>query len=376
MIVIAGLVGVAFLRKPMPFVLYATLALYVLFSWAYRFGNWFQVILPAYALLMIGVAAAADRWQHFATAHIRRDDTSASRRVFRAVAIDAPVLLLAFAVVWRFDASLATANSRNRPGDTALDRAAVLLDGPLPADGALFASVADVLALQYLTGIWRIHPDMQVVSSDQARDLIGQQPIYAVWDAAPTLAQELGPIEDLTAHVLSPDWIALYGGDAQSPVTAASPGLDSDYVEITQSLAPGVVLDGYATRLAPSGAPVTDTQAPAYDVTLRWQLDPQGWPGDLAISVRPTLDGQFIPDPANPSAVLLTDHTGPAQLLFHDRSASSTGTFADPYRLHFPQVASEQNPGFAVVLYRRLDGGFEDVARLDFPLGTIERSAE
>ncbi len=185
---------------------------------------------------------------------------------------------------------------------------------------------------------------MQVVSSDQARDLIGQQPIYAVWDAAPTLAQELGPIEDLTAHVLSPDWIALYGGDAQSPVTAVSPGLDSDYVEITQSLAPGVVLDGYATRLAPSGAPVTDMQAPAYDVTLRWQLDQQGWPGDLAISVRPTLDGQFIPDPANPAAVLLTDHTGPAQLLFYDRSASSTGTFADPYRLHFPQVAAKRIP--------------------------------
>ena len=43
--------------------LYATLAIYLLFDWMYRCGNWYQVILPAYPLLLLGVAALADRWE-------------------------------------------------------------------------------------------------------------------------------------------------------------------------------------------------------------------------------------------------------------------------------------------------------------------------
>ena len=40
--------------------LYATLAIYPAFCWIDRLGNWYQVIMPVYALLALGIAAGAD----------------------------------------------------------------------------------------------------------------------------------------------------------------------------------------------------------------------------------------------------------------------------------------------------------------------------
>ena len=58
-----GVAGIALLRKPLALVLYATLIIYLVFDWMYRCANWYQVILPAYPLVLLGVAAAAERVQ-------------------------------------------------------------------------------------------------------------------------------------------------------------------------------------------------------------------------------------------------------------------------------------------------------------------------
>ncbi|HAJ34699.1 MAG TPA: hypothetical protein DCL15_03240, partial [Chloroflexi bacterium] len=114
-LLVVGVTGIALLGRKPAFVLYGTLMIYLIFNWMYRCGNWYQVILPAYPLILIGVAAALDRWE--------------SRRHVRSrVLAYAPLALLVVAIVWRFDASWPAANSRNRAEDTALDRAAVLLD--------------------------------------------------------------------------------------------------------------------------------------------------------------------------------------------------------------------------------------------------------
>jgi hypothetical protein len=393
-LVAAGLLGIAFLRRPLPFVLYGTLSIYLLFSWAYRFGNWFQVILPAYALIMIGVGALADRWQRAVASDKAIRAADPWRRVAAAVAFVAPCLLLAAMTVWRFDASLARADSRNRNGDDALDRAAVLLNGSIPQDGAVFASVDDELALQYLTEIWGIRPDVQVVSSDLASVLVRNRPVYVTWDAAAILQDELSDDGHLSLRVISPDWAALFAaplptsaetlpnGDSDSDLVGETSGdsnKDSNAVaytaELHDELLPGVVLDGYSVRQTPAGSPATESTEPSYDVTLSWQLMDVDWPEDVAISVRPTVGGEYVRDPDDPNRVLLTDHAQPAQLLVGAQPTSGMDVIQDPYRLRFPLPAETSsgrdtgvNLGFAVVLYRRLPNGFEDIVRLDFSL--------
>ncbi|MEW5957384.1 MAG: DUF2723 domain-containing protein, partial [Chloroflexota bacterium] len=60
-IFVGGLLGLACLGRRRAVWLYSTLLIYLLFCWGYRFGNWFQVIIPAYPIFIIGVAAGIDR---------------------------------------------------------------------------------------------------------------------------------------------------------------------------------------------------------------------------------------------------------------------------------------------------------------------------
>ena len=105
------MVGVALLPRRLPWILYPTLAIYLLFDWMYRCGNWYQVILPAYPLLLLGVAAVLDHWE--------------SRLIGRSRWLAyAPLALLAVMILWRFAASWPRTDSRNRAEDTGLARAA------------------------------------------------------------------------------------------------------------------------------------------------------------------------------------------------------------------------------------------------------------
>jgi len=53
-VLIGGLIGWLLLGKRKAIFFYGTLVIYLIFSAAYRFGNWFQVILPLYPLLVVG----------------------------------------------------------------------------------------------------------------------------------------------------------------------------------------------------------------------------------------------------------------------------------------------------------------------------------
>ena len=56
---IAGVLGIAAIGRRRAIMLYATLAIYLAFCWIDRLGNWYQVIMPAYALLAVGLGAGA-----------------------------------------------------------------------------------------------------------------------------------------------------------------------------------------------------------------------------------------------------------------------------------------------------------------------------
>ncbi|MFN3982110.1 MAG: protein O-mannosyl-transferase family [Caldilinea sp.] len=333
-LLIIGVVGIALLGRKLAFVLYGTLVIYVIFNWMYRCGNWYQVILPAYPLVLIGAAAAFNRWE----------ERFSGRSRWLGYA---SLALLIVAIVWRFDASWPEANSRNRPQDTALDRAAVLLDQPLPANAGLFAAVEDALALDYLISIWGVRPDLRVVSSlDAGQALRNGGVVLTTMDAATVLLEEL-PVDVTPPRApFSADWLAL--GDMPANAHIAE--------RVDASVIDAVTLAGYTVTPAPTGAPVIQA-APAVDVALFWQIK-GAWPPSLGVSLRPTTAGAFIPDPATGS-LFQRDATAPAQGL---ATSTPDTPIADIHRVPMPNGAD----GVMLIVYQVTDAGFENL--LELPL--------
>ncbi len=169
-IFLGGLIGLACLGKRRAIFLYSTLLIYLIFCWLYRFGNWFQVVIPAYPLFIIGVAAG-----------VARVSESVNQRN-RAVADEKPLLakrnsqfkirysqftirLLTFffltgLLLYRFTTNLPRANQHNLPTDTGLDPGwAILADQPHPP-AIISSDFAERVALQYLSVIWEVAPDI------------------------------------------------------------------------------------------------------------------------------------------------------------------------------------------------------------------------
>lgn len=335
-LLILGLLGVALLDRKPALVLYGTFAIYLIFNWMYRCGNWYQVILPAYPLLLLGVAMAFDRWEAYFTVRTRWLSL-------------APLVLLFVAIGWRFDASWPEVDSHNRPEDTALDRAAVLLEQPLPQGAGLFAAVDDALALNYLIRIWGLRPDLRVVSSVEAGHMLREaRVVLATLDAAAVLLEELPADVQPPRQLFSADWLAL--GHVTVNVS-----LDR---QLDVPIVDGVALAGYAIARAPTGAPVTQAE-PAVDVTLAWRLEGP-WPPGLGISLRPTAKGAFIPDPST-GGIVQRDASTPAQGLVE----APPGTLMfDALRVPMPADAD----GVMLWVYRVIENRFENLLELPLQL--------
>ncbi len=338
-LLVIGLPGIALLGRKPAFVLYGTLAIYLLFNWLYRCGNWYQVILPAYPLILLGVAAVLDRWEARLSGRSR----------WLAYA---PLALLVVMILWRFDASWPRADSRNRAEDTGLTRAAILLDQPLPPNAGLFAPVEDALALDYLVNLWGLRPDLRVVSSIDAGELLRQgDAVLTTLDAAPILLEELPADVTHVRTLFSPDWLLL---------TPDTPEPGAPAVRVDASLGNGVTLAGYTVTPSPTGAPVTQADR-AVDVTLYWQLD-DGWPPGLGVSLRPTQQGAFLPDPAT-GGVIQRDAAQPGQGLVTLAPGDLT---ADALRIPMPNGAD----GVMLIVYQTTDSGFENLLELPLILET------
>jgi hypothetical protein len=330
-----GVVGVALLPRRLPWMLYPTLAIYLVFDWMYRCGNWYQVILPAYPLLLLGAAALLDRLE---------GRLAASRAPWLRWLV---ALSLVAAIAWRGASSWPRADSRDRAEDTALDAPALLLDQPLPANAALFAAVDDALGLDYLINIWGVRPDLRMVSStDAATVLRNGQPLLTTLAAAPVLLAELPPDLNPARQLVSPDWLALSLAPTAPPTAIATP--------LDLPVAGGATLLGYRVAPAPDGEPVASAP-PAVDVTLHWALA-DGWPAGLGVSLRPTRDGAFFTDAAG--AIVQRDAGAPAQGL-------ATGARVDDMlRVPLPEGAD----GITLIVYRATDAGFDDLLEIGLEL--------
>lgn len=352
-LLVLGLVGMAWLGRKMGVLLYSTLLIYLLFCWAYRYGNWYQVILPAYPLVLLGVAGLLNR---LLVASPARGTIGDSHLIQSAIWLG-----LVGLVIWRVTASWPAANSRNRPGDTALAEAAQLVAQPLPPTAHLFAAVDEALALDYLIHIWQIRPDLRVISSPAAAThLAAGQPVFAAAGAAAILRTELPPTLPLTVQSSAPDWLVL-----QSQPTAIVP---PPTIRETHVVTTDVALVGYTITPAAVSTPVTGLGMPGVDVVLFWQLTAD-WPGDLSISVRPLRQGAFIPDPAGAAgAILQQDRQRPAHGLLTLGPWPPDQPVADAYRLPLPQPLPGGADAIQVIIYRATADGFANVALMTLPI--------
>ena len=175
---LAGLAGIAVLGRRRAALLYATIAIYTVFCWIDRQGNWYQVIMPVYALLALGMAAGAN-WL------IRRGRSRWVTGIITA-------LLIAL-VIYRGAASFGRADASNRPDDTGLAPGwAILADDPPPGT-AILGTQPESLSLGYLTEVWSQRTDLRWISSGEAKGLL-DGPGFAVTEAAlPLVPTEVDP---------------------------------------------------------------------------------------------------------------------------------------------------------------------------------------
>ncbi|MEM7537976.1 MAG: DUF2723 domain-containing protein [Chloroflexota bacterium] len=383
---VIGLLGIAWMGWRLGILLYGTLLIYVAFCWGYRFGNWYQVILPAYPLILMGVAAVFAKVRQSVnyprTPPGRGDERSGIPKLLSPLpgstyTSSILAIILIVACIWRFAASLPEADSWNRLEDVDFTRQFMLLEEPLPTNAGLFANVHDTLAMQYLIDIWQVWPHMaspsdqammpEVVSSIEADErLRSGYPVLSSVDMFPTLLAELPAYPALTVQSWSPDWLIL-----QTDVEPVDPVMALGFLQQNQKsqhvITPEVTLSTYHAHVVPSTQTGRMTVLRVY---LVWELANQSWPADLSISVRPMHNGAFIPASNPDDGILQQDASSPASGLLEAYGIPFVSPMVDAYGLALPEKPSgvQQVDGVMVILYRTVEGGFENVAELVLPI--------
>ncbi len=340
-VLIGGLGGIALLGKPRNILFYATLVLYFIFCYIDRFGNWYQVIMPAYPLIFIGLALVFQRiWTW-----VQRYPPSICQALRGVI-----VLLLTLLLINRFVVNYPRADQSNKPTDTGLDPGwRLLADEPAP-NAAIFGVVEEKLALDYITIIWGYRPDVQAVNLDEAQTILAQKsrPLYVSTQAAPFFFEHIGRI----VGVRSGGLYLLEVGDLNPQYT-----LPKDAIPLDIYFGNQVKLVGYQLAAPPKEIPLPLPLR----LTLYWQaLSKQNV--DWSVSVRPTRNGQFI---YLDGSLVQSDHAHPA----HGYRPTSSWQPKEIVRDDYP-IPSDPRLKFdsvTVVLYRALGPNrFENLGIANF----------
>jgi hypothetical protein len=344
---IAGLLGWAVLGRRRAIVLYASFALYLAMCWIDRLGNWYQVIMPMYGLLALGIGAGAD-WLELRPGEREKgswgeggrgsSNRHSSRSRARARAL---VLFCLFGLLcYRAVISYPLANSRDRAADTGLAPGwAALADDP-PVGTAVFGTAAEEAALNYLTQLWGQRPDLRTVTGDQARVALTQGVPLAVTRAVLPLApQEIGP--EARYGALGQTLIALYREPARTVLSGLQPW--------THDFGPALQLLGGRTERNPATGEMV--------VRLAWEAKEKP-DQDWSVSVRLTQDGREIAQ---------VDQQHPVFGAYPTSRWSPGEVVSDAYPVTLPPGAKAD--GVTVILYRKAtEGGFVNLEAASFPL--------
>jgi hypothetical protein len=342
---VVGLLGLLALRGPAraasqrrAAAIYATLTIYLVFCWVDRLGNWYQVIMPAYALLAIGIAAAAVWAWDQGEAVSRR--ASHGKALYASAIRTMLVLALLGLALYRGIVSFPQADSRDRPDDTGLAAGwAILADDPPPGT-AIFAAQDEALALDYLTDIWGQRPDVRVVTSGEARRRLAHDAALAVTiSVLPLAAAEISPDAHLSA----------LGSTLVRMQRMPQRDAPADLLPWTHDFGPELrLIGGRVSRQRATGETV---------VLLVWQT--RGAVGsDWSVSVRLTRGGQELAQ---------LDRQHPVHGAYPMTRWSPAEIVADAYAFTLP--AGARPDGLMVILYRQTAAGsFINLDAASFPL--------
>ena len=200
--------GHALLHRRVRLLLWGTPILYLALCWVDRFGNWFQAIMPAYPLVLLGLLPLA---QHLQARLTQMTPLKLSGGVSPSPQTLIPVLVVLGATAWSLAASWSTADNRGKPEDTALARPALILSQRLPADIGLFGEYSDAIGLDYLVSIWSVRPNLTVLSSSEAGRYLAAGPQRRSHMASrPAPAQRTAPGGlRFQLQGIAPNWVLL-----------------------------------------------------------------------------------------------------------------------------------------------------------------------
>ncbi len=213
----------------------------------------------------------------------------------------------------------------------------------------------DALALDYVTAIWGIRPDIRVVSSQEANQLLASDTaVYSTWDAVPTLLDELSL--DTQLNSATTDWVAVAPPVAETiPFTPTS----SSPISIT----PEIQLVEIQTTIAPTHS-LTQAGPDGLDVMLLWLLPDGTWPDGVAISVRPLRNGELIVNDQTGEPIQ-QDRSRPIMGLWRPPSTVAQTLVADAYRLAIPQALLGEVDGILILVYvQDAAGGFTNLGEI------------
>jgi hypothetical protein len=341
-----GLLGLAFLGRRRAIFLYSTLIIYFVFSWGYRFGNWFQVIVPAYPIFIIGFVAGINRISSF----IKNQEISISRFTVQISRFTFYVLLMGL-LLYRFTTNLPRANQRNLPIDTGLDPGwAILADNP--ASPALISGdFAERVALQYLKTIWSIAPLIYPTDAGDFAPPPGVEP-DSVYISRRAMAMTSGIIQpgEVYPQAVGEQLIALWPAPRTELPDKAVP-LDINYgnrLKLVgwEQLETGDLLpQGVASRL----------QGANWKIALYWQTSGT-LAEDYTMSVRPLSEGQII---FVDGEAVIQDHQ-PVWGSYPTSRWMPAEIVRDVYALSLPAGVNPE--AVQIVVYRATEAGFENLA--------------
>ena len=322
---IAGLAGLTALGRRRAVLLYATALIYVVFCWIDRLGNWYQVIMPVYALLTLGVAAGAG-WL--------------ARRYPNRWAYGALLAALLALTLYRGVLSYPRADAHDRADDTGLAPAwAIVADDP-PAGTPVLATLPEALSLDYLTEIWGVRPDLETITSQEAARLLPHDRLAATRAALPIVPAEVSPAARYSA--LGPT-LALI---SPAPAVDRAPGLAAWTHDFGGQLR---LLGGRLSENAATGQRV---------VMLDW-LALRTPERDWSVSVRLGQDGRDLAQ---------QDHAAPVWGAYPTSRWLPGEVVGDAYAFDLPPGA--QPDRVTVILYRPDgNGGFVNLDAATFAVG-------
>ncbi len=339
-----ALFGLALLGRRRAIFLYTVLLIYFIFSWGYRFGNWFQVIIPAYPIFIIGFAAV-----------IKELLTRWTPTQYRKMAEGVIILLLVALLGYRFTSNLPRANQYNRPSDIGLDPAWVIIADQPSSPATVFGDFEERVALEYLHTVWNVQPLLIPVDLLSPATLKNNN-VYLSRRAS-ALTPKLWQTEAIYPQAAGEQLIAL----TSTPLTQLPPNAHNINLDFGHKIhllgwefiEPKPNLPSYIQqRISPAN----------WQIALYWQAAGT-MESDYTVSVRPLLESQLIKHGAD---AIIQDHQ-PVWGTYPTSRWQPYEIVRDIYALTLPQGITPD--ATQIVIYKSTADGFENLGEHILNLG-------